>query len=52
MVEHLDAISADALERFVRLAERVAALPADVQANITEDVVTYIVENDTDYPFN
>jgi tetrahydromethanopterin S-methyltransferase subunit A len=52
MLERLDAMSDEALERFVRMTERVAALPVEVQANITEEMMDYMFENDVDYPFN
>lgn len=52
LLENLDQMPEGVRDRFVRLAERVAALPAEVQANMTPEAMAYMLENDVDYPFN
>lgn len=52
LLDNFRGLPEEAKERLLRLMERLAALPVEVQDSLTIETIRTMLDNDTDYPYN
>lgn len=52
LLDNFRGLPEEAKERLLRLMDRLAALPVEVQASLTMETIRTMLDNDSDYPYN